>query len=284
MPEIKITSHKGWSNPQDGIFVPHTLKFQEKLSPGMYDVGHSSQLGFYLSKTALSDHDVFEFSGTKTEEVISDIKNFWAREKLFRQYNFPYKRGILLYGPPGCGKSSTISLVCREVMKLNGFVIKFNAYFIQGLRLVKKVQPEVPIVCLMEDLDDILRDHSISEILNLLDGVEGTIDNVVYLATTNNPERLHQNIKNRPSRFDRRFEFKEPDIESRKIYLKRLFKDDCKVDVERWAKDTKGFSFAHLKELFVSVILFGNKYEAVVKELGGMKKAISSDDEFVDDE
>jgi SpoVK/Ycf46/Vps4 family AAA+-type ATPase len=196
-------------------------------------------------------------------------------------------------------------LVCKEVTNLGGLVIKFNAchLFIGALKLLKQVQPDVPIVALMEDLDEILRDNNISDVLNLLDGVEATIDNVVYLATTNNPERLHQNIKNRPSRFDRRFEFNEPGLEARKHYLAFLFRTGLTAgtspgaelvelgsrgdnDLDRWAADTDGFSFAHLKELFVSVVLFGNKYEEVISELGVMRKDLSdeADDEDEDDD
>ena len=298
-----VSNHKGWSSPSVGVFVPNVVTFQNKLEPGMYDVGHDQRLGIFLKRTALAEQSIFQLPNTLTTAVVSDIKNFWARKDLFRKYNFPYKRGILLQGPPGCGKSSTISLVCQEVTNLGGLVIKFNAshLFIGGMKLLKQVQPDVPVVALMEDLDEILRDNNISDILNLLDGVEKTIDNVVYLATTNNPERLHQNIKNRPSRFDRRFEFKEPGLEARKYYLAYLFQTGLTDgpapgaelvalnergdnDLDRWAADTEGFSFAHLKELFVSVVLFGNKYEEVISELGVMRKDLTEEEDIDEDD
>jgi SpoVK/Ycf46/Vps4 family AAA+-type ATPase len=132
----------------------------------------------------------------------------------------------------------------------------------------------------MEDLDQIIYHGNVSAILNLLDGVEASVDNVVWLATTNRPERLEQNIKNRPSRFDRRFEFKDPDITARRAYLASLIKerDYGKYDLDVWSKDTEGFSFAHMKELFISVVIFGNSYADVIAELKGMGDAIHSDE------
>lgn len=276
---------KGWSCPAEGRFIPNISKLQGALEPGMYETDSNPSLGIFLQKIDLNDQKVIKFPDSTSELVIKDIQNFWAREDLFRKYSFPYKRGILLYGPPGGGKSSTIFLICKEVIQKKGIVLKFNTFslFDKGLKLIKQVQPEIPIVVLMEDLDQIVYNENLSDILNLLDGVEKHADRVVYLATTNRPQDLQQNIKNRPSRFDRRFEFKSPNLIARKYYLASLFREEKNsFDLDHWAIDTEEFSFAHLKELFISVVLFGNNYEEVIKELRDMGNKISDENE--DDE
>lgn len=274
--------YKGWSSPGDDKYIPNVSVLLDKLEPGMYEPSYDTRVGYYLTKVKFSEQNIIRLPNPVSESVIKDIHNFWALEDIFLKYKFPYKRGILLYGPPGGGKSSTISLVCKEVIEAGGYVLKFNSAgaFLSNLKLLKKIQPSCKVVVLMEDLDEILYNESISVILNLLDGVEGSINNVVWLATTNRPEKLDANIKNRPSRFDRRFEFKPPTEDVRLAYLTSLFKDeDAKgYDLNMWAKSTDGLSFAHIKELFISVVMFGNNFDNVIKEIKAMKEIISSND------
>ncbi|HVI41916.1 MAG TPA: AAA family ATPase [Anaerovoracaceae bacterium] len=283
-----MTESKGWSTPGKGIFVPNVSTLIDKLEPGMYDPGYSPQVGYFLQRTELANQKIIKFADSTSEAVIKDIQNFWTVEDRFRKFKFPYKRGILMFGPPGGGKSSTIFLICKEVIKQNGIVLKFNRYdwFTGSLRLLKQVQPEMPVVALMEDLDEIISENSLSNILNLLDGVEQGADRIVYLATTNRPDRLHENIKNRPSRFDRKFQFGAPSLVARKQYLESLFLEEKHSnDLNKWAKDSKGFSFAHLKELFISVELFKNNYKDALKVLKDMSKSAEElDEEMLDDD
>lgn len=273
---------KGWSSPAEDIFFGNVSTLTDTLAPGMYEPGYDTRQGTFLKRMKLSEQNIIRLSNSIYEMVVQDIRNFWAREEHFRRYRFPYKRGILLFGKPGGGKSSTINLVCQEVIAAGGYVLKFEDYntFLPALKLLKRLHPNCRVVALMEDLDQIIYNGSVSLILNLLDGVEQSVDNVVWLATTNRPERLDQNIKNRPSRFDRRFEFKDPDIAARKAYISSLIKgkDLAKYDTDLWAKDSEGFSFAHIKELLISVVIFGNPYEDVIAELKGMGSAIHSDE------
>jgi SpoVK/Ycf46/Vps4 family AAA+-type ATPase len=180
-----------------------------------------------------------------------------------------------MYGPPGCGKSCTIALLVEDVIKMGGIVLKFQQYdnFMEVLNSIRKIQPEIPIIALMEDLDEIIDDNSISEILNILDGLEQSLNKIVFLATTNKPEKIDDNIKNRPSRFDRRIKFDLPNEEMREAYLKHLFMDS-KIPNKLWISKTKGFSLAHLKELFVSVILLGNNFNSSILELKKMADKI----------
>ncbi len=133
----------------------------------------------------------------------------------------------------------------------------------------------------MEDIEAVINEYGESEILNVLDGVN-SIENVVFLATTNYPDKLLGRVTNRPSRFDRVFEIKPPSNEVKKVYLQDLinkFNAPLDVDVEKWCKDTKTLSMAHLKELFLSVALYGQNYEKTVKTLVGMKAALKASED-----
>jgi SpoVK/Ycf46/Vps4 family AAA+-type ATPase len=115
-----------------------------------------------------------------------------------------------------------------------------------------------------------------------LDGVN-QIDKVVYLATTNYPERLGARIINRPSRFDKRFKIGHPNEESRKMYLEHLIGRDkinnLKIDIDKWVEDTEDFSLAHIKELFTAVVILGDNYEESVETLSEMREASPTSNE-----
>jgi AAA+ superfamily predicted ATPase len=144
------------------------------------------------------------------------------------------------------------------------------------MTIVREIQPETPIVVLMEDLEVLMRKGSRSETLNILDGVyTEAIQKVVYLATTNNPEELERRITNRPSRFDRVFIVGNPNEASRKMYLQSLGEWDIEtqVPIEQAVKDSENFSFGHLKELFTAIVVFEKPYDKVIKELQEMIEA-----------
>jgi ATP-dependent 26S proteasome regulatory subunit len=112
-------------------------------------------------------------------------------------------------------------------------------------------------VLVLEDLDSLVTSQNRSFFLNELDGFAANIG-IVTLATTNHPERLDPAILDRPSRFDRKYPFDLPELPERKAYI-RLWNDSLKPmlriseeEVDKISEVTEGFSFAYLKELFLS--------------------------------
>jgi len=260
----------------DGLrFFPagHTLK---ELPPGAYEPSYTPEKGYFMQRVHVKTEGLLQFPETNSERVINEIQKFWDRENLFTDYGLTHKRGIMLWGPPGSGKSCTIQLVMADVIVRGGVAIIFEEpnLYLENVRQFREIQPNTPLVVLMEDIDSILEVHNESEVLNILDGVE-KIEKVVYLATTNYPEMLGERIINRPSRFDRRFKMPHPRSASRRLYFEHLLrgKEDKLagiMDVEKWVKDTRGMSIAHLKELFVSVCILGDDYTETIKVLKSM--------------
>ncbi len=274
-------AYKQWSSSDGTIFFP-IGKTVRRLQPGVYEIGHCQQ-GLYFEKIPVRTEGLIKFPDTKSESVVDEVQKFWDREEIFINYGLTYKRGIMLYGPPGSGKSCTVQLIMADVVERGGIVIEFRRpdLFIDGLRKLRKIQPDTPVVAVMEDIDALLEIHNESEILNILDGVN-EVDKVVFLATTNYPEKLGHRIINRPSRFDKRFKIGFPTPESRRVYFEHLIGKDnvakLDIDLDRWVKDTDKFSIAHLKELFVAVVILDDKYEDAIKTLSAMKEDVKDKD------
>jgi SpoVK/Ycf46/Vps4 family AAA+-type ATPase len=274
-----------WNEVDGGIAFSASDQTVPKLPPGVYALQVTQGVLYWVPVENRTD-EIIRFPETPIDEVVAEIQTFWTREDEFKTHGLPYKRGILLWGPPGSGKTSTLAFLTRDVVERGGVVVMFNgpSMFTTGYRMFRMVQPDTPLVVLMEDLDEILDHANQSEILNLLDGVEAT-HKVVFLATTNYPEKLGPRIVNRPSRFDRRFKIGHPNETSRRIYIESLIRPGDDVNLEQYARDTDGMSLAHVKELFVATALLGSPYDRTVRTLQAMKEKATSaydEDEFVE--
>lgn len=263
-----------WTTPDGDTFFP-SGEVVKQLPPGYYDV-ESSMRGVYFTKKKTKTESLIRFTDANSDKIIEEIESFWNKESKFREANVPYKRGLMMYGPPGSGKTCTIRIVIENLVKeREGIVIDWPgvSLFKEGYEVIRQIHPGIPIVCLMEDVDAIANRCNESDLLNLLDGAYN-IDKVVFLASTNYPERLGSRFMNRPSRFDKKFFIGMPSQEARAQYLSTKLKDVN--EVKQWAKDTDGFSIAHLKELFVASKILGDDYNGALKTLRKMKSQSGS--------
>ena len=269
-----------WSINGDGTFMPSPETTKE-LSPGIYDPHYSNRMGEWgLRRQRINTDELYELPTKEIAVILSDLKSFWKKKDVYKKYKLMHKRGILLYGDPGCGKSGILQLCMKHIINdLSGLVINLKddesvRGYMDLIPKLRQIEPERPLVVIIEDIDAIAGDSNYvtSQLLNLLDGVK-QIENVVYIATTNYPEKLAERITNRPSRFDRRYYVSPPTKEVRMSYLKNKIGVDADIDFDKWVKDTEGMSMSHLKELFISVFLLDNKYEDAIDHLRELKKS-----------
>jgi SpoVK/Ycf46/Vps4 family AAA+-type ATPase len=252
-----------------------------QIESGVYHIRFDDRMGFYLVKKELNLDELINLPNPDGTKVLEGIRTFWDRKEKFKEYGYSYKRGILLYGVPGGGKTSIINLLCKELVdKMQGVVLTISSEEDLGLyknfmaEIYRVIEPNRPIITIIEDIDGLCQ-HKETEtkLLNVLDGIE-QLENVVYLATTNYTERLSERILNRPNRFDMRIEVKSPNEECRRIYLQhKLKEDDLKnIDLEEWVAKTDGMTMAHLGEVIKSVLILGNTFEDTIKNLHDLKK------------
>lgn len=281
----KDSYYSQWTTSDGRVFVP-SGKTIPTLTPGVYEIDVSPSIGIYFEKVPVKVENLLRFPDTNSDRVLTEIQKFWDREDIFKSYDIVYKRGIMLYGPPGSGKSSTVRLIMEDVVNRGGIVIKFTepTLFIDGMRALRQIQPQTPVVVIMEDIDSILENYNESEVLNILDGFN-EINKVVFLATTNYPEQLGDRIVNRPSRFDKRFRIGFPSEVSRRMFFEHLIGGgdtdklalkikELSIDLDLWVKDSDEMSIAHLKELFIAVVILGDDYDEAIATLQKMKEKV----------
>ena len=242
------------------------------LEPGQYNIG-ATDSGIVFTKHTVNTDKLFVLPDSASDEIITGIEQFWEKEDHFRRLNFLWKRGIMLYGPPGSGKTSCVQQISQRIVERGGIAFYVDAPNVgaSGLELFRRIEPDRPVLVMLEDIDAIIANYGESSLLSLLDG-ELQIDNVVFIATTNYPERLDKRIINRPSRFDIVKLIGMPSEEARAVYLTNVSKQlaDDSSKLKEWVKVTKGYSIAHLKELLVSVEVFEIPLATTVKRLNKM--------------
>lgn len=272
-----------WGTLQDEEFVP-SFKSVDQVPSGIYELQFNRNVNqITLKKQPFKTDELYQLPSYEIQDILKDIQDFWDRRDKYREYNFVHKRGILMYGEPGCGKSGIIQLISKQLIENNGIIINIKDqddvdFFIDFISTFRKIEPNRPLIVLLEDLDSIAGEsnYSTSKLLNILDGVK-QIEDVVYIATTNYPEKLQERITNRPSRFDRRYKVELPNEEIREAYIRhKLKEEDLKnVDIQEWVKRTEGMSLSHLKEVVISTIVMGREFEEVMDNLEGLKRAPS---------
>lgn len=269
-----------WSSLKNDEYIAAYLT-AFKVPSGIYEITWNSNLGCNsLVKQPFKTDELYQLPSPEIIDILEDIKSFWDRSDKYKEYNFIHKRGILLYGEPGCGKSGIIQLIAHQLIKMDGIIINIKDEedvdrFVNFIPTFRKIEPNRPLIVILEDIDSIAGEnkYSTSRLLNILDGVK-QIEGVVYIATTNYPEKLQERITNRPSRFDRRYKIDLPDDIIRKEYIKNKLNDQdlTGIDIDTWVKKTNGMSLSHLKELVISVIVLGRTFDDAIKNLEGLSE------------
>ena len=276
-----------WLKRGSSTYLPAGLEsFETVVQPGLYFIKSSTKMGIYLEKRPHKHDELLRLPMEELEIVLNDIQNFWNKEDNFKRYDFVFKRGILLYGVPGGGKTCIVNLVIQDLIeKRNGVVFMLTeerdlSLYAEFMPIFRQIQPDTPVVTIIEDIDGLCSSRWLeTKLLNILDGAE-QLDKIVYLATTNYPERLKARITNRPSRFDRRYEIKMPNAEVREAYIRAKLKpeDLPNVNMDMWVRETEEMTLSHIADLIKSVIVLGMSFEETIEALKDMRYVPHSDE------
>lgn len=217
-------------------------------------------------KTTFKDVAGVEEAKEELEEIVDFLKN----PKKYILLGAKIPKGVLLVGPPGCGKTLLARAVAGEAnvpfFHISGseFIELFVGVGASRVRdLFAKAKKGLPAIVFIDELDAVgrqrgaglggshdEREQTLNQILVELDGFEPNIG-LIVLAATNRPDILDPALL-RPGRFDRKIILDLPDIEGRESILKihaRGKPFDSKVDLRKIAERTSGFTGADLESL-----------------------------------
>lgn len=281
MPSVSTSENpRMWGSVADGGMFHPVGDTKKALPRGFYRFTEIHPLGLVAVKVPNETDSLLRLPDSESERLLEEVQEFLGLRDKFKERGLLYKRGIMLYGPPGSGKTATIQVLAEAVAeRLNSVAILADHPVMcsMGLNMVRKIEPLRQLVVILEDLDALVSKHGEEGYLSLLDG-ENQVENVVYVATTNYPERLDRRFVDRPSRFDTIRLIGMPSVAARRAYLKAKEPSLTDDELKAYLKASDGYSVAHLRELLVLTRCFGRTLEDATKRLDSMRGGKPSSD------
>ncbi|KAG6810821.1 hypothetical protein H0H92_010179 [Tricholoma furcatifolium] len=249
------------------------------------------------------------------ESLVGDIREFLDSEEWYRGAGIPYRRGYLLHGPPGTGKTSTIYALAGE-LGLSIYTVPLSSSFVDDSYLLRAVSSmSRKSILLIEDIDcafpsrsrededdvkpgapppDFLEFNnakgvSLSGLLNVIDGI-GSEEGGVFFATTNYVDRLDAALL-RPGRIDTKIEYTYATKSQAEALFNRFFgrektRRELKLDEDAVARLAAQFA-AEVPEGELSVaemqgllLTYKNNPTRAMEEVGGWVAQMSKEREI----
>ncbi|MEM2908662.1 MAG: AAA family ATPase [Candidatus Bilamarchaeaceae archaeon] len=253
-----LMEHIGWRITRE-TELQRAEKVKEYGKFGFKDVGA-------VATETLADIGGYE----KIKQELKDaIMLPLERQEIAHAYGMKPPSGILLFGPPGTGKTALMRALARE-LKYNFIEVKCSQILSQWYGESEKNIAEVfatarktaPTILFFDEIDTIGKKRAVaatdevtprvlSAMLQEMDGAVKSKASVIVVGTTNIPNQLDPALL-RPGRFDKIIYMPLPDFEGRKAIFKVLTRKlplDPDVDFDLLAKKTERFSGADIKNI-----------------------------------
>lgn len=274
-PDESTTTPNGGAGNRSGVIdglIMAAQQHQSKLNEKeiwVFDKGYWRNSGRLWQNVQASRWADVILDEEVKQRLRDDVEGFFDRAAQYAEYAVPWKRGVILHGLPGNGKTISIkalmqSLAARTPPVPTLYVKSMgNSPDKDDVRSVfDKARDNAPCLLVFEDLDSLVSDDVRSFFLNEVDGLEGN-DGIMMVGSTNYLDKLDAGISKRPSRFDRKYHFALPSREERERYCEtwkaRLSRKSSMELPPGFSAAVAGitgrFSFAYMQEAFVSALL-----------------------------
>src|SRR5882724_5403000 len=226
------------------------------------------------------------------EEIRLKIIHPLTHPEIYKAYGKPIGGGILMYGPPGCGKTYLARATAGEIkaafisVGINDVLDMWIGNSERNLHsLFEQARDHKPCVLFFDEADALgasrsdMRHHAgrqlINQFLSEMDGVKASNEGVLILAATNAPWHLDSAFR-RPGRFDRVLFVPPPDAAARASILRLQCKGKPveEIDYDHLGKKTESFSGADLKA--VLDVAIERKLQEAIKS--GLPKPLTTKD------
>jgi SpoVK/Ycf46/Vps4 family AAA+-type ATPase len=241
--------------------------------------GSSGESDLSIERPKLTFEDVGGMESVK-DEIRMKIIHPMAHPELYKAYGKAIGGGILVYGPPGCGKTHLARATAGEI-QANFLAVGIDDVLEMWLgnsernlhALFEQARSHRPCVLFFDEVDALAASradmvtqggrHVINQFLSEMDGINSRNDGVLVLAATNAPWHLDPAFR-RPGRFDRIIFVPPPDTQARATILRILCrgKPVKDIDFDTLAKKSENFSGADLKAI-VDVAVEAKLREAI---------------------
>ena len=241
---------------------------------------HRSQARLYQSSEKnVSFKDVAGLDGVKKE--LEEIVDYLRHPERYKKMGAKVPKGTLLLGPPGTGKTLLARAIAGEAevpfYSINGseFIQLYVGVGASRVRdLFDTAKMHAPAILFIDEIDAVgrergsgvggghdEREQTLNQILSEMDGFEQNDDMVMVLASTNRPDVLDSALL-RPGRFDRHITVDRPSLKGRlemfQVHTRKVPLAD-KVDLEKMARSTVGFTGADIQNLINEAALWATR-------------------------
>ena len=240
-----------------------TIVVTKTLTPDVYNLSYEGYPSDKIKLSVLEDkeqHNIFNFPNKdKLDRIFSQFFNKEVKDKIY-SLNLYHKLGIILHGKEGTGKSSILKYYFNSFVNEHKAIVFYvnchHSYIMKVWEFIEQIRriQKSPIVVVFEEFDQYREAESNLKII--LDG-NRSIDNCIFLATTNYLDKLAPAIVNRPSRFKYSFEIEGiQNSEAINNIVTNMIGDNySKEEIDKYVKELDGKTMDNIKQFCLDRIM-----------------------------